>query len=66
MGPLIVTFSKTQNNVTTAAFAAWSLQCHYGVTTMSQQRHYKSLKKPRNAVINELQNRFFTIKKILK
>ena len=37
MGPLMVTFSKTQNNVTTAAFAAWSLQCHYGVTTMSLQ-----------------------------
>ena len=42
MGPLMVTFSKTQNNVTTAAFAAWTLQCHYGVTTMSLQRHYKA------------------------
>ena len=42
MGALMVTFSKTQNNVTTAAFAAWSLQCHYGVTTMSLQRHYKA------------------------
>ena len=40
MGALMVTFSKTQNNVTTAAFAAWSLQCHYGVTAMSLQRHH--------------------------
>ena len=38
----MVTFSKTQNNVTTAAFAVWSLQCHCGVTTMSLQRHYKA------------------------
>ena len=31
----MVTFSKKHHNVTTAAFAAWSLQCHYGITTTS-------------------------------
>ena len=70
MGPLMVTFSKTQNNVTTAAFAAWSLQCHYGVTTMSLQRH-SLLKSFTSSCSSSLffarflsQNGFFTIEAI--
>ena len=70
MGALMVTFSKTQNNVTTAAFAAWSLQCHYGVTTMSLQRH-SLLKSFTSSCSSSLffarflsQNGFFTIETI--